>query len=624
MDLEFIGSIPESFSESKKSLTLAYGFKKYHDARRLLIGYKDLYDLEKLLPEMERRLVKRQSDENPDNEEVDGYKEIIEKFRGNILSKKEFLRNSDPDLFCLYENKDVFVISILDKFNLDEVNKQIQDIQSEVDSLNLGSVFYEHLHRLNGVESEFNLLNSIVGPDNTKKFFGAEVENREGAGGHVESGAQAAQHIRPSLATTDGKGLDLARRVAKVEGQASVNEEKQSNSLQRDLHAKFPYLIMGVSRVFFGESRAKSVSEAAKQDVEKWFSDKNFADSDKVSAYNNGFALVASLVALEKAGVVHQDIKPANLLDMNDGTFRVCDFGFAKFKPDLSEGDVLRGTPVFLGPEDLEVDRKYDSVSSASASASAYEYDAVTASLPTFLGKKDFVSIAYTLMHVFGQQLAEEPRLRCYSSRGDAILRFRRHYLDYGGRLADSGHGRHKCDDLPSSREDNVEIIQTLLSMSEPDYSKRGEAIEHLKVFFKQWCEHVLKNEPGVAYKSVEILKAIVDKPLRKYDNLILEAIAFNFQNPEFKKNLCVLLSNDCNFENIICDFAKDDCEPLVGIDKDLDDIKQFVGYINSKASILSKALNLRGVLEKRAFNSWKTWAEDGESRPNAIIRCKR
>ena len=154
--------------------------------------------------------------------------------------------------------------------------------------------------------------------------------------------------------------------------------------------------------------------------------------------------------------------------------------------------------------------------------------------------------------------------------------------------------------------------------MSHPDYRQRGEALDHLKLFFDQWCDNVLKNETGVDSDSVDLLKAVVIEDFLEEEILILEAIAFNFQDPEFKNSLCLLLSNDCDFENIIYEFGfpglKDDCEPLSGIDRDLDDIKQFVAYINSKASILSRSMNLRGVLEKRAFTSWKTWVEDKKS----------
>ncbi len=67
-----------------------------------------------------------------------------------------------------------------------------------------------------------------------------------------------------------------------------------------------------------------------------------------------------ALIAAHKAGVVHRDLKPSNLLLTADGRVVLVDFGIAKRRTDMREGDVLTsareviGTPAYLSPEQIE------------------------------------------------------------------------------------------------------------------------------------------------------------------------------------------------------------------------------------------------------------------------------
>jgi len=63
--------------------------------------------------------------------------------------------------------------------------------------------------------------------------------------------------------------------------------------------------------------------------------------------------LAGGLRGAHRAGVLHGDIKPANILVTEDGKVKLGDFGIARFATQVSRSGQLMGTPAYLSPEQI-------------------------------------------------------------------------------------------------------------------------------------------------------------------------------------------------------------------------------------------------------------------------------
>ena len=62
--------------------------------------------------------------------------------------------------------------------------------------------------------------------------------------------------------------------------------------------------------------------------------------------------MLSALAHAHAHGVVHRDMKPANLIVLDDGTIKVADFGIARVeKSELTQAGTVMGTPSYMSPE---------------------------------------------------------------------------------------------------------------------------------------------------------------------------------------------------------------------------------------------------------------------------------
>src|SRR5438309_3964485 len=64
--------------------------------------------------------------------------------------------------------------------------------------------------------------------------------------------------------------------------------------------------------------------------------------------------LAGALALAHRAGIIHGDVKPGNILVTADNKVKLGDFGIARFVSQISGSGLLKGTPAYLAPEQIQ------------------------------------------------------------------------------------------------------------------------------------------------------------------------------------------------------------------------------------------------------------------------------
>ncbi len=173
-----------------------------------------------------------------------------------------------------------------------------------------------------------------------------------------------------------------------------------------------------------------------------------------------GLGVLAAIAATHEAGVLHRDVKPANILLSPDGRVILTDFGIAKAadSPTLTTSGVLIGSPSYIAPERARGGQAAAAADLWALGASLYaavegrppfDRDGVLASLTAVVADDpDPPSHAGPLWPVISGLLRKDPEARLNAAEaGQLLSRIADKHAAVPGGLAASRNGSPRIED---------------------------------------------------------------------------------------------------------------------------------------------------------------------------------
>ncbi|MEM7208605.1 MAG: serine/threonine-protein kinase [Pseudomonadota bacterium] len=157
----------------------------------------------------------------------------------------------------------------------------------------------------------------------------------EGFDPHIERRV-AIKCLHPHLIQNDSSGQFLQRFKQEAQAAARCSHPNIVTILEYGEHNDAPYIVMEyIEGVNLQDLLAKKRIKHLKNVI-------SFVGQ-----------ILKALHTAHEQGVIHRDVKPANVLIMNNGTVKLADFGIARVPTDenLTQAGIAIGTPRYMSPE---------------------------------------------------------------------------------------------------------------------------------------------------------------------------------------------------------------------------------------------------------------------------------
>jgi tRNA A-37 threonylcarbamoyl transferase component Bud32 len=251
-------------------------------------------------------------------------------------------------------------VTVDDEAFLDELFDRAVSSHDEGEPLDVSSIVAQRFHLRSRIEACVRLAADLgVRPERTApRIEGFELVSRlgSGAGGTVYLARQLALGSRVVAIKVmhDGALAAGAARRRFVREARTLAQVRHTHVVRIHDVIETPRLCALVMDWIDGDSLADAMRERIAH------GSLGESHARAALALDVGIAIARALGEVHRAGVVHRDVKPSNVLMSNDGGILLSDFGLARGRDDprLTLTGQIVGTPAYAAPEVLRGDHE--------------------------------------------------------------------------------------------------------------------------------------------------------------------------------------------------------------------------------------------------------------------------